>query len=100
MSTEMALIQFVDKITKNQHEKKHTIALFLDLSKAFDTINHKILVGKLENYGFKHTALNWVQNYLDEREQFVYVNNLSSSREKPLCGVPQGSILGPLLFLI
>lgn len=100
MSTEMALLQFVDKITKNLHEKNNSIGIFLDLSKAFDTVNHNILLTKLENYGIKNTVLTWVQNYLEEREQFVYVNNLSSSRGKLLCGIPQGSILGPLLFLI
>ena len=67
---------------------------------AFDTVNHKILITKLENYGDKGTNLRWFKSYLENRKQFIAYENFSTSRINISCGVPQGSILGPLLFLI
>ena len=78
-----------------------TRANFLDLSKAFDTVDHAILFfDKLEYYGIRGLALDWIKNYFSNRTQHVEFNGKSSARSKISCGVPQGSILGPLFFLI
>ncbi len=87
-------------ILTSMDKKEHTIAIFLDLSKAFDTIDHNILLKKLEHYGIRGQTLQWFQSYLMDRKQYVKFNNVCSNMEKIVCGVPQGSVLGPLLFLI
>ena len=74
--------------------------LFLDIRKAFDTINHGILLGKLEHHGFQEQSLLWMKSYLKDRKQFCKLNHNQSSVKNIHCGVPQGSNLGPLLFLI
>ena len=79
---------------------KINIAVFLDLQKAFDTINHDILLKKLERYGMGSAVLNLLRNYLTDRTQMCSVNSVLSCSKTVMCGVPQGSILGPLLFLI
>ena len=81
-------------------EGDYVLGLFLDFSKAFDTVNHGILFEKLEHYGVRDTALSWFQSYLNMREQYVIFDGVKSSMKTISCGVPQGSILGPLLFLI
>lgn len=73
---------------------------FLDLRKAFDTVNHSILLQKLEGFGFRGLPLKLLQSYLCEREQCVRINNTLSNPKTVKCGVPQGTVLGPLLFLI
>ena len=99
-STSHAILTFTEKITKAIDKFNHTIGVFLDLSKAFDTIDHEILLYKLNNYGIRGRALEWFRNYLTNRKQFVCVNDQFSSMQDMNCGVPQGSLLGPLLFII
>ena len=99
-STELAITEFIDKITKAIDKGQYTIGIFLDLSKAFDTINHTILIKKLEYYGIRGIALKWFQNYLTNRKQIVKYNDITSEAMTITTGVPQGSILGPLLFLL
>ena len=99
-STEFAAIEITDKIYQNLDNKKSPLAIYLDLSKAFDTIDHSILIHKLEYYGIKGTSLKWFTSYLTNRKQYVQFNNETSSSNLISTGVPQGSILGPLLFII
>ena len=99
-STELALLQLVSNISSAMEDEKFVLGVFLDLTKAFDTVNHTILVSKLKRYGLQDVALKWFANYLENREQYVSINGCLSAKLKVSVGVPQGSILGPLLFLI
>ena len=99
-STHMAHIVLMDKIVHALENGESVIGLYLDFSKAFDTVNHAILLDKLEHYGIRGNALSWFKSYLTNRRQFVTYNNIKSAEKIISCGVPQGSILGPLLFLI
>lgn len=99
-STYMAIIELVDKINNAVEKNETTMGIFLDLSKAFDTIDHNILLYKLDYYGFRGIVHNWFENYLSNRKQFVYYNSSKSDLKNIVCGVPQGSILGPLLFIL
>ncbi len=96
----MALLDLTDKILTALDNNEYAIGIFLDLSKAFDTVNHNILLSKLHRYGFHGNVLQWLKNYVTDRQQFVFVNNCKSNIATLSCGVAQGSILGPLLFLI
>ena len=80
--------------------KRFGCGIFIDLQKALDTVNHKILLSKLEHYGVRCCALEWLRSYLSYRKQYVSINGNSSNLLSISCGVPQGSVLGPLLSLI
>ena len=99
-STELAIIELTDRITKAIDKGEYTLGIFLDLSKAFDTINHKILIEKLEHYSIRGLAQHWFENYLTNRKQIVKYNEVRSKEMTLRKGVPQGLILGPILFLL
>ena len=99
-STKLALVDLVTEIINDIDKGNFTLGIFLDLTKAFDTINHNILLSKLRFYGIRGIPFNWFQSYLTNRRQFVHAYGYNSSTLHLNYGVPQGSILGPLLFLI
>ena len=99
-STTLAIIELTEKIKQEIDNNKITIGIFLDLSKAFDTVNHQILLKKLEHYGIRGVVYKWFESYLSGRMQHVKYNDTISDAKLVSCGVPQGSVLGPLLFLI
>ena len=99
-STYPALTVLIDKLIKSNENGDHVVGVYLDFSKAFDTVNHEILLTKLNHSGIHGQAQNWFRSYLESRKQFVTYDNVQSKLKNIPCGVPQGSILGPLLFLI
>ena len=99
-STHMALITLVDKVTEALESGDYVVGVFLDFSKAFDTVDHSILLDKMFIYGVQNIALKWFKDYLTGRSQYVMYNGFKLSNSEINCGVPQGSILGPLLFLL
>ena len=99
-STYMALMILVDKITKSLENGEFVIGIFLNFLKAFDTVNHDILLQRLHHYAIRGTAFMWFKSYLSCRYQYVTYSSTESSKKLIKCGVPQGSILGPLLFLV
>ena len=99
-STEHALLKFTDNILKCFDDNKVGIATFMDLSKPFDCVDHKILLTKIKRHGVHSTLLWWICSYLSNREHFASWNQIHSTSLNLNIGVPQGSILGPLLFLI
>ena len=101
MSTDYAICELVNNILTSFHEGKLTLGVFIDLSKAFDTVDHEILLAKLKHYKINGKILDLLRDYLRNRKQFIkYGDDLQTDYELVTCGVPQGSILGPLLFLI
>jgi len=90
----------IDQIYEQLDKGNVGIGIYLDLQKAFDTINHSILLRKMEHYGIRGVALKWFENYLQNRRQFVVANEIGSDIMEIKCGVPQGFVLGPLLFIL
>ena len=99
-STELAQIELIDRVVTDMDKGKLPINIFIDLTKAFDTIDHSILLHKLNHYGFSTIALSLMESYLNNREQYIDLDGTTSSYMTLKSGVPQGSILGPLMFII
>ena len=99
-STELAALENIDRIVDILEKDRIPINIFLDLSKAFDTLDHELLLYKLSHYGIQGNALNLCRSYLTNRKQYVEYNGYKSEVLNIKTGVPQGSVLGPLFFLI
>ena len=98
-STTDTIFKFTTELQHNKNNKLNTIALYIDVKKVFDTVNHNILLEKLKLLKIGKKVLLWVKTYLSDRTQVTQIQNLCSSREVVATGVPHGSILGPMLFL-
>ena len=99
-STYMAILDMQNKITAAMDRYEYAVGIFIDLSKAFDTLDHHILLKKMQHYGIRGLALSWLTSYLSNRVQYVVIDNTVSCMMQITCGVPQASILGPLLFIL
>ena len=99
-STQHAIIDIVNTIQSNMDKRLFSCGVFIDLKKAFDTVDHAILLDKLNHYGFCGIINDWFSSYLQDRTQTTQVGPHISKRSLTTCGVPQGSVLGPLLFLL
>ena len=100
ISTALAILDLIEEITTNIDKGNVTVGVFIDLKKAFDTIDHEILLNKLRVYGIRGPASNWLKSYLADRKQFVSFNDVISDYLDVACGIPQGSIIGPTLFIL
>ena len=99
-STNHAMVSIIQKIQESIKTGNFSIGIFIDLQKAFDTVNHTILLRKLSHYGVRGICNSWFESYLTGRKQFVSINGVDSTHTTSEHGVPQGSVLGPLLFLV
>ena len=99
-STCLALIDVVDQIYEHLDNHEKVVGIYLDLQKAFDTVDHEILLAKLYHYGIRGNVFDWFKDYLTGRKQYVCISGSNSDYGNITCGVPQGSVLGPLLFLV
>ena len=99
-STEHAILDMVESIRTNMDKRLFSCGVFIDLKKAFDTVDHKILLDKLNYYGLRGIDNQWFSSYLTNRTQTTEINSFISDKEVVSCGVPQGSVSGPLLFLL
>ena len=99
-STEHAALDLYTNIIKAIEKHEKICAIFLDFAKAFDTVNHDIRLREMEHHGIRAKLLEWFKSYLENRKEGVNTNGNSSEFSDITCGVPQGSVLGPLLFLI
>ena len=99
-STASSIAELTDELLTNVNKGLTSLAAFIDLRKAFDTVDHNILLQKLECYGILNVNLSWCTNYLMNRSQRTLANGSMSSAQNVKCGVPQGSILGPLFFIL
>jgi retron-type reverse transcriptase len=99
-STEQAMLEITDNLRNYLDNNQIVCGLFLDLSKAFDTVNHEILLAKMDKYGIRGEPLTLFKNYLSNRKQYVKIGCTESELLEMTCGVPQGSTLGPLLFVL
>ena len=104
MSTSSAIASFVNNILEAQDGGEEVLGIFYDYSKAFDTVNHNILLHKLNMLGISGVANSWISTYLKDRKQTVHLTNnagcIKSDEVTMNCGLPQGSILSPLLFIL
>ena len=99
-STSYALMEITENIKESIAKGKFGCGVYIDLRKAFDTVNHSILLKKIEHYGVRGIVLDWFISYLTGRKQYVFYNGETSDLKHISCGVPQGSVLGSLLFLL
>ena len=99
-SCTLALVDVINMVKRESGNKNHVMGLFMDLSKAFDMVNHDILLHKLSHYGLRGNTLNWFSSYIANRTQFTTINDINSTSKTIVSGIPQGSVLGPILFLI
>uniref|UniRef100_A0A8C6LAH3 Reverse transcriptase domain-containing protein n=1 Tax=Nothobranchius furzeri TaxID=105023 RepID=A0A8C6LAH3_NOTFU len=99
-TTSLAIVDLVEKISDAIDNKQYAVGVFLDLTKAFDTVNHDLLIKKLCRYGIRGVAYDWIKSYLENRLQYVHINNTDSQLLTVTTGIPQGSVLGPLLFIL
>ena len=98
-STENGLIELVNRIYNYFNENKYTLGVSIDLLKAFDAVNHNILLKKLKLYGTENSNLKWFTSYLSRRKQYIEHKDIKTSHVHITCRVPQGSVIGPLLFI-
>ena len=99
-STEHAILQLTRDITSSFEKGEYTLGVFIDLSKAFEAVDHQILIKKLHYYGIDGTALKWFKSYFSNKKQHISSQDVSENCLDIIWGIPQGSLLGPLIFLV